>query len=87
MVNVATAGARIKFPGTYDLRWRARVELTYAGNYDLDHSLDATLPGLRLDEIELRGLTGKAALSLLPSVVSRPARWTLRRGKLVSADR
>lgn len=70
---------------TYDVRWRARVALTYAGSYDLDHSLEATLPRLRLDAIELSNLDGKAALALLPSVVIRPRTWKLQRRKLVPA--
>lgn len=68
---------------TYDLRWRARVALTYVGNYNLKHSLEATLPGMRLDAIELSNLDGKAALALLPSVIARPRTWKLQRRKLV----
>jgi hypothetical protein len=70
---------------TYDVRWRARVALTYAGSYDLDHSLEATLPRARLDSISLCGLDGRTALEILPSVITRPRDWKLQRGKLVPA--
>lgn len=41
-------------PRTYDVHWRARIALTYTGNNNLDHSLEATLPRLRLDASSCR---------------------------------
>jgi hypothetical protein len=85
----AVADHRIHFverrgPQTYDLRWRARIALAYAGDYTLAHRLDATLPKLRLARIELdEALDAKAARALLPEVVAGARRLELRKRAFV----
>jgi len=72
-------------PRTYDLRWRARIALAYTGSYKLEHRLDAVIPKLRLDRIELGGgLTMKTAKPLLPRVLVRADRFAPRRGAFVA---
>ena len=80
---------RIRFvkrrgPRCYDIRWRARIALTYAGDTELSHRLEATLPRLRLDTIELEDLDATTARALLPEVLVGAERFTLRRGRFVS---
>jgi hypothetical protein len=66
-------------PLTYDLRWRARVALAYAGQRTLAYRLDATLPDLRLPGIRLSGeLEAETAQSLLAEVVVGASRFELR---------
>lgn len=57
-------------PWAYDLAWRARIALTYAGDHDLEHTLRIELPKLRLDSIKLDPKLGLAdARALLPTVL------------------
>ncbi len=44
---------RRRGPWCYDVRWRARIALTYNGDMRLDHRLEADLPALRLARIEI----------------------------------
>lgn len=80
---------RIRFvkrrgPRSYDIRWRARIALTYTGATALAHRLEATLPKLRLDTIELHEIEPKAARALLPEVLVDARRFALRRGRFVA---
>jgi hypothetical protein len=69
-------------PWTYDVRWRARIALTYVGNTRLEHRLDATLPKLSLERIAMSDeLTPAEARELAPRVIAGGARLrTTRRG-------
>ena len=64
------------------MRWRARIALTYVGNTQLEHRLDAALPKLSLKRIAMSDeLTPAAARELAPRVIAGCARLrTTRRG-------
>ena len=85
----AVAHHRIRFgkrrgPRTYDVRWRARIALVYAGDSMFAHRLDATLPRLRLERIAIEpGLDAKTARALLAEVVVNAKRLELRRRAFV----
>jgi hypothetical protein len=54
----SVAHHRIRFvkrraPWTYDVQWKAKIALTYVGHTDFAHTLEATLPALKLERIEL----------------------------------
>jgi len=85
----AVADHRIRFvrrrgPRTYDLRWRARIALVYAGENTFAHRLDASLPRLRLARIALDDdLDARTARALLPEVLVDTRRLELRRRAFV----
>jgi hypothetical protein len=86
----SVADHRIRFvkrrgPATYDVHWRARVALTYAGDTALAHRLEATLPKLRLGAIAIadEALDGKAARELLGEVVVGAKRFRMRKRAFV----
>jgi hypothetical protein len=80
---------RIRFvkkrgPATYDVRWRARIALTYTGDRELAHQLDATLTKLKLDHIALEpGMKPKDARELLSAVLVDSRGYQLRGRKFV----
>lgn len=85
----AVADHKIRFvkrrgPLTYDLFWRARIALVYAGDSRFAHRLEATLPKMRLAKIDLDDeLDAKSARALLPEVVTNARRFELRRRAFV----
>jgi hypothetical protein len=85
----AVADHRIRFvkrrgPLTYDLHWRARIALVYAGENRFAHRLDATLPKLRLAKIALDDeLDARTARALFAEVVVNARRFELRRRAFV----
>jgi hypothetical protein len=85
----AVADHKIRFgkrrgPLTYDLYWRARIALVYAGESTFSHRLEATLPKMRLAKIDLdEELDAKSARALLPEVVMNAKRFELRRRAFV----
>jgi len=68
----------------YDVTWKARIALTYAGSSALVRRLDATIPKLRLERIDLAaGFVAKAARALLPDVVAHADRYVLEKRAFV----
>lgn len=66
----------------WNLDWRARVALEYAGSTTFRHRLHATLEGVPFAGIDVpRDVTSKEARAMLTACVADPGRWRLTGGK------